>query len=580
MSSCAIVGGGISGTAVFLKLVDGWKAFSSPPHHQDGVNKKHPLHIHWFEKASNFGPGLAWGDANSDVHLFNLPAGVASVRLGAYGVFLGWCKATGTLPDVEFSSFPPRRIFGPFVSSQVEEAINAAKDIGIKVTLHKNTEVTNIDRVPGNSFEISFKTNADNDTTTITAVGAVFLSTGPASLSNNLYPQIVGRDNYIVNPWPYTSLQRIPNDASVCVIGTGLTAVDVVKQLRNQGHKAHIVMASRQGLLPTIKARAADPFRPLNFANQATVQNTIVSAGGGGSTGLLVSFLELLKKEFHSFIEEFVAEEDKSSAELENMKHCVDLVLLYGNSPFVNGTDALRAGLAFAETGKRSPWQDCIIALSIQDIIRTMWGALCDEDKSTVQRKYGTLMQVYFNSMPECSGRDVLSLLDSGSCTLVSGLKNISLAGDELESSFLLDSTAMGCPPVNYVVNATGFRKHYADANETQREGDQDLSLLSRNIIRNGLASPDKFGGLQCDFISCLLRSGRKDKDDAVAADANADVDAALSPPLIYGIGHTICGCKGLTSGLSYCLMDGMAAVKDFSQRMDAAAAVAVEGGK
>ena len=50
---------------------------------------------------------------------------------------------------------------------------------------------------------------------------------------------------------------------------TGLSAVDAVKQLMVGGHKGKVIMASRTGLLPTVKGRKADPFRPLTVATHA-----------------------------------------------------------------------------------------------------------------------------------------------------------------------------------------------------------------------------------------------------------------------------------------------------------------------
>lgn len=53
--------------------------------------------------------------------------------------------------------------------------------------------------------------------------------------------------------------------AIVCV---GLSGVDAAKQLyeREGGHSGSVVLASRRGLLPTIKASVNDPFVPLSVA--------------------------------------------------------------------------------------------------------------------------------------------------------------------------------------------------------------------------------------------------------------------------------------------------------------------------
>lgn len=103
-----IVGGGVSGSSLFCQLVN--KLLESQP--------DQPITIHWWESSDKFGPGLAWGNTNSDVHLFNFPAGVASLLPGRFGEFLPWCREHGV--DADFNSYPPRNTLGPFLENYVE----------------------------------------------------------------------------------------------------------------------------------------------------------------------------------------------------------------------------------------------------------------------------------------------------------------------------------------------------------------------------------------------------------------------------------------------------------------------------
>ena len=52
------------------------------------------------------------------------------------------------------------------------------------------------------------------------------------------------------DPWDVTALARIPAAARVLVVGTGLTACDVVASLLARGHRGPITALSRHGLLP------------------------------------------------------------------------------------------------------------------------------------------------------------------------------------------------------------------------------------------------------------------------------------------------------------------------------------------
>jgi uncharacterized NAD(P)/FAD-binding protein YdhS len=58
------------------------------------------------------------------------------------------------------------------------------------------------------------------------------------------------RPRYIADPWHEPELTEIPPEAPVAIIGTGLTAVDVVLSLLDQGHRGPITALSRRGLLP------------------------------------------------------------------------------------------------------------------------------------------------------------------------------------------------------------------------------------------------------------------------------------------------------------------------------------------
>jgi uncharacterized NAD(P)/FAD-binding protein YdhS len=57
---------------------------------------------------------------------------------------------------------------------------------------------------------------------------------------------------------PYQAIRAIADDDPVAILGTGLTALDVVAALRNRGHRGPIVCASRRGLLPIAHGQRPD----------------------------------------------------------------------------------------------------------------------------------------------------------------------------------------------------------------------------------------------------------------------------------------------------------------------------------
>jgi uncharacterized NAD(P)/FAD-binding protein YdhS len=68
----------------------------------------------------------------------------------------------------------------------------------------------------------------------------------------------------VANPWDPEALESLDIHASILLIGTGLTMVDVALSLLGRGHRGHLLAVSRRGLLPRIHAAvtARDKFLP------------------------------------------------------------------------------------------------------------------------------------------------------------------------------------------------------------------------------------------------------------------------------------------------------------------------------
>jgi uncharacterized NAD(P)/FAD-binding protein YdhS len=65
---------------------------------------------------------------------------------------------------------------------------------------------------------------------------------------------LVGAAGYVRDPYPLRqSLAEVPEQARVAIVGSGLTAVDVVMALRARGHQGPITLVSRHGLLPAVR---------------------------------------------------------------------------------------------------------------------------------------------------------------------------------------------------------------------------------------------------------------------------------------------------------------------------------------
>lgn len=273
---------------------------------------------------------------------------------------------------------------------------------------------------------------------------------------------------------------------------------------------------------------------------------------GHGAPGLLPTYIDLIRQEmlaFQSGAPEGTAV-PVSPAELDA---CFRAALSDGPR---DGVKELQQHLAASRQGGglRLPWQDCLIALSIKDVLRAMWATLCDAEKHIFQEKYSTFLNIHFNSMPQSSGDDMLRYFQSSEtkCSLRGGLESTVPVPEAEGGGFQLHFSDSSPPvQVEYVINAMGFGKHFTPVSSLS------LSPLFRNMCDRGdLVQPSVFGGLHCDFGTGRLLLSSTTTDDAQVT------------PLLYAVGHLISGTKMQTSGVSFCLMDGAAAVDDMLKQL------------
>jgi uncharacterized NAD(P)/FAD-binding protein YdhS len=101
------------------------------------------------------------------------------------------------------------------------------------------------------------------------AVDCVALCVGnlPQALPVEAGPVPDRLDRYVSVPWTPGALEGVGPQDTVGLIGTGLTMVDVVLDLRSRGHRGRLVALSRRGLLP-VPHRDVAPYPPFLAADR------------------------------------------------------------------------------------------------------------------------------------------------------------------------------------------------------------------------------------------------------------------------------------------------------------------------
>ncbi len=138
--------------------------------------------------------------------------------------------------------FPPRGIFGVYAQQRLAEA----KALSTSTVEHIRAEVIDL--------------QVDGAATLLTLDNGQQLRGAHAVLATGMFPaartpqtESSGLNAAAVDPWDVKAMCQIDPQATVLIIGSGLTMVDAVVSLEQAGHRGSIEIFSRHGLLPHVR---------------------------------------------------------------------------------------------------------------------------------------------------------------------------------------------------------------------------------------------------------------------------------------------------------------------------------------
>ncbi|MEA2732650.1 MAG: hypothetical protein QOF70_7125 [Acetobacteraceae bacterium] len=229
MTTIAIIGAGFSGTLLSLHLLR-----YCPP----------PTRLVLIERNSQFGRGLAYATGNAS-HILNVPAARMSAFHDRPHDFLDWLTHQ---PDGERGlvagpgTFAPRRLFGAYIRSLLNDEIKRSGRERLELV---RGDVIGLDR-GARPLTLSL----DRNRTVQADLAVLAIGNFPPEPMPIANPGFYDTRFYRPDPWAADAISGLDPDASVLLIGTGLTTVDAVISLLDQGHKGPIHALSRRGLLP------------------------------------------------------------------------------------------------------------------------------------------------------------------------------------------------------------------------------------------------------------------------------------------------------------------------------------------
>jgi uncharacterized NAD(P)/FAD-binding protein YdhS len=233
----AVIGAGFSGAMVTAHLarLAGTKA----------------PRVFLFEKGERLARGLAYG-TRCDEHLLNVPAGSMSALPDEPSHFLDWLRTRDG--SAHQGTFAPRRSYGEYLEDLLT---SSAKNSTARIDITRDEIV-----------DLEFSDDC-NSVRLITGKGDCLQADRVVlALGHPLPEEPKGFDvaglgrGFVADPWSASALSELGADDPIALVGTGLTAVDLMVEAHASGHRGTIYAISRHGLFPCRHQTASAIPRP------------------------------------------------------------------------------------------------------------------------------------------------------------------------------------------------------------------------------------------------------------------------------------------------------------------------------
>jgi uncharacterized NAD(P)/FAD-binding protein YdhS len=216
----AIVGGGASGTLTALNLL-----------------RASDAQVTVYERSGSLGYGIAYSTTDAR-HLLNVRASNMSAFPDAPGDLVEWAADEGIA--LAPTDFLPRRDYARYLQARLADATVAAGE-RLRVVA---AAVDDVERIAG-----GFRVEADGAVEEYDAVVLAYGNAAPSTLTVAGQP-LPAAPWHVADPWDLDWIETLAPDATVVLVGTGLTAVDTAITLLDDAPERRVVMVSRHGLLP------------------------------------------------------------------------------------------------------------------------------------------------------------------------------------------------------------------------------------------------------------------------------------------------------------------------------------------
>lgn len=422
MKKIAIVGMGVSGMAVLLALD---KKYRSKPFEAQ---------IDCFDVADSFGRGFPFRH-DADSALLNSPRETISFDHEDIRDFDRWIKDT----DHPLEAYYPRDVYGDYERDRLAD-----------ISLPFNTYMTKVNAIErqGNKFLL---TTEEDETKTY---DQVHMCCGELPTQDHYH--LEGTPHFIRQPYPMIAKLRLqPAPKSIAIIGTGLSAVDVIKYCADHYPQAQLFAFSPSLEFPT--SRGQEPVLDFSYLTEDHLAQLV-----NDHEGVLP---------YSAFRELFYLEAQNLGIDWDH----------------ATGDNRLRGIEGIRNTLEDPEYYGLVqqLAMQVSLVFTNYWHLMSTEDKKTYQQELGTYIKNLRNPMPPSSAKELIDLARSGRLRLLQQPDQIVWKKGQYR---------VGATAVHWIINATG---------QSLKPDLLDLAQpILKSLVAHHLVSWDPMGGFQIDFES------------------------------------------------------------------------------
>ena len=238
----AIVGGGFTGASIAVQLVRASAV---------------PLSITVVEPRERVGPGLAYSATDPD-HRLNGPTWSHSIVPDDAGHFTRWCESKSVFardPEAvaaDTNAFVRRADYGDYLADTLR-AHEHWPATGSTIAHLRDRAVAAAATCDAMSIRTAGGRTLESDMLVVATGNPLPRLQAPLERS------LAGHPSVIEDPLQPGRLAQLDARAKLLVVGSGLTALDIVSTLVRAGHRGDVVVVSRRGLRPRPQPPAAVP---------------------------------------------------------------------------------------------------------------------------------------------------------------------------------------------------------------------------------------------------------------------------------------------------------------------------------